>query len=271
MTRVRVVPSTGPASDTVCFRCRQKGHYKVDCLSERVKQPAVRSKLTVSWADVASRPKPAEPLVPARSLGYTALQRRVQELESQICALREQLSLRLQNSPVVVAAGQNGAAGAASALSPAAADVSRQSSVAAPAGQKRRFSRRKKQRLRKQPEPLQDPAAAVPETTKATASVVAVQQQQEQKKKQPSPPWVSAADVDGDPSVAWLRKHDDLKDMLDAAPMQLAYWVKDNKQEVRAWLRDIWCLRSPCGCRNGWCQVRGLAHPALQNSEAGFF
>src|SRR5687767_6399719 len=31
MGRQRVEPSVGPPKETVCFKCRQKGHYKANC------------------------------------------------------------------------------------------------------------------------------------------------------------------------------------------------------------------------------------------------
>jgi len=249
MTRVQVVPSTGPPSKTVCFRCRKKGHYKVDCPLMKVKQPDKRPKIAATWAEVVSRPNPAELPVPARSLGYAALQKRVQQLESQICALREQLTLSQQIRPAVNSVVVNEVVGAAAALAPPTSVVSKSSPGAEPAGQNDGASKRKKRqerRSRRKPlQPVQVPAAL---NTKTTAvPVVAAQQQQQQ--EQP------CAGVEEEPPelIAWRKRHVELRKMYDAPGGRPFYeWVKANREEALTFKRSCseW-RRWSCGCPFG--------------------
>jgi len=253
MTRVQVVPSTGPPSETVCFRCRKNGHYKVDCPFVKAKQPNKRPKIAVTWAEVASGPKPAELVGPARSLGYAALQKRVQQLESQIRALREQLTLSQQIRPAVNSVVVNEVVGAAAALAPPTSVVSKSSPGAESAGQNDGASKRKKRqerRSRRKPlQPVQVPAAL---NTKTTAvPVVAVQQQQQE---QPC-----AGDEEESPEVvAWRKRHVELRKMLDAG-RPFYEWVKANREEALTFKRGCFEWRRwscGCGCGLGRCWLR---------------
>jgi len=257
MTRVQVVPSTGPPSETVCFRCRKNGHYKVDCPFVKAKQPNKRPKIAVTWAEVASGPKPAELVGPARSLGYAALQKRVQQLESQICALREQLTLSQQMPPAVNLVVTNGAVGEAAALAPPTSVVSKSSPGAEPAGQNDGASKRKKRqerRSRRKPlQPVQVPAAL---NTKTTAVPVVAAQQQQQQQEQPS----CAGDEEEPPElVAWRKRHVELRKMLDAPGGRPFYeWVKTNREEALTFKRGCFGLgwKWSCDCGLGICWIR---------------
>jgi len=260
MTRVQVVPSTGPPSKTVCFRCRNKGHYKVDCPLMKAKQPDKRPKIAATWAEVVSRPNPAELPVPARSLGYAALQKRVQQLESQICALREQLTLSQQMPPAVNLVVTNGAVGEAAALAPPTSVVSKSSPGAEPAGQNDGASKRKKRqerRSRRKPlQPVQVPAAL---NTKTTAVPVVAAQQQQQQQEQPS----CAGDEEEPPElVAWRKRHVELRKMLDAG-RPFYEWVEAHREEALTFKRGCseW-RRWSCGCGLVSCWLRTVISAA---------
>jgi len=256
MTRVQVVPSTGPPSKAVCFRCRNKGHYKVDCPLMKAKQPDKRPKIAATWAEVVSRPNPAELPVHARSLGYAALQKRVQQLESQICALREQLTVSQQIRPAVNSVVVNEVVGAAAALAPPSSVVSRSSPGAEPVAQNDGASKRKKRqerRSRRKPlQPVQVPAALNTKTT-AVPVVAAQQQQQEQP---------CAGDEEEPPElVAWRKRHVELRKMLDAPGGRPFYeWVKTNREEALTFKRGCfglgWKWSCDCGLDGYWIRTK---------------
>jgi hypothetical protein len=188
----------------------------------------VRPKIAVTWADIASQPSKADSFVPAGSSSYAALQRRVQDLESQVCALREQLRQNQQNRPVVnTTVEKKGAVAVAAAMIPGAA----------PAGQK---AMRQKRRSRKSKPELQKPVKADAKASVQIQEPVAVAPVQQQ--QQP----VELA------FATWRQLHDEIANSMDCGR-----WSAFGKQQAREWLalkrKNRWsCLgagnpKLPCG------------------------